>query len=1518
MKKFLLPFFLLFFLFSTTSVSAQRVMEKLNRGLVAVRTSAAQVFVSWRVMGYDADNVAFNLYRDNIKVNATPITGATNYTDANTATSVYTVKTVVNNVETGEQNSTTVWTNAYLDIPMNIPAAMTMPDASVCTYSPADCSTGDVDGDGEYEIVVKWDPSNAKDNSQSGYTGNVFIDVYKLNGTQLCRIDLGKNIRAGAHYTQFMVADFDIDGKAEIACKTAPGTKDGSGNYISKGPAASAVHTTDYRNGSGYILTGPEYLTVFSGSTGAELATANYNPARGTVSSWGDSYGNRVDRFLAGIAYLDGIRPSIVMCRGYYTRAVIAAWDFKNGTLTNKWTYDSGTSSGVGLYGQGNHNMSVCDVDDDGKDEIIWGSGAVDHDGKLMYRTGLGHGDAMHLSDLDPDRKGLEVWEVHEETGAAYGEEMHDAKTGAIIWGTYTGSDNGRGCSANVIAGNRGFEMWSASGSGVMSKSGTNLNTSKPSMNFRIYWDGDLQDELLDGTTISKYGVGSLFSATNCSSNNSTKSTPNLSADILGDWREEVIFRTSDNTKLRVFTTTTTTSYKMYTLMHDAVYRNAIAWQNTAYNQPPHAGFYIGDDMETAPVSPAYNNEKRWKSGTAWDNNVTASWADSLNQVSTFKNGDGVVFDISAGANASVTVTGALEPKRCVVNSSFNVEFSGTGNLSGSMEMKKTGAGILKLNNINNYTGGTTIWNGEFYNNGTLTNSEVAVKPFVKLGGKGVFGNNVTLGNLSSFSPGSTAGEAAKVVFQKALKEAGTVTYTIDMVVTNGAVTANDTIVINGDWTLSGKSTFVLNVINGTLAAGAYKLLHCDGVITGDITKIKFTGIPTYLSYSLQNVAGDIILKVDAPALLTWKAGVDGKWDNGKTANWILTNETKTFTSNDSVLFNDEAAIKAVIINESVSPASVLMENTANYTFSGSGSIDGLGKLVKRGSGKLLIYNPNKYTGKTFINEGTIEVGMLTNGGVASPLGAATNASANIELNGGKLSYTGATVSIDRGLTLGSNGGILSVNASAAIVTTSGKVVGSGKLIKEGAGRLALSAANTYAGGTLIKAGSIGLTTDIANTSGLGSDTITFLGGTLYMFDSNTTSNTSTWKLNVPAGYTGTLNVDGNSLIAGSLIGGGTLNYFTNYTANILSSDLSMFSGTLNVTTDADGGNFVLYSTKGYERTKINLNNLVTMIYRTTSNLTIPIGDLTGLSNSILGAGGTGICTITWEVGARNVNSTFNGKITDTQYSGIGASAAISKVGTGTWTLTNANTYSGGTSVNAGVLLVNNTTGSGLGTGGVDVHPDATLSGLGTISGTVNVNEAATLAPGNGVGTLTINNDVNFRSGSIFEIEIDKTTAKNDLLVNSGTVTMEGKLQINPISTTAFVVGDSFKIINGTVTGTPTEIIPATPGDGLEWDLSEFNTAGTLKVKAYTGIKALEMNSDIYPIPCKNNLNIRVKENVENLQVALYNLVGNEVYGNSYNNQTEIQLNLSDLPKGIYMLHMTAENKSYTRKIVKE
>ncbi len=579
-----------------------RQMEKLGRGVISVHSSSGNL-VSWRLLGTEPITTGFNVYRSGTKLNASPITNSTNYLDSGAAAnSSYTVRAVVNGVEQADSPAALQFGSGYLDVPLQVPAGGTTPDGVAYTYSANDASVGDLDGDGQYEFVVKWDPSNSKDNSQSGYTGNVYVDAYKLNGTRMWRIDLGRNIRAGAHYTQFQVYDYDGDGKAEVAMKTADGTVDGTGRLIGSSSA-------DYRNSSGYVLSGPEYLTMFNGQSGAAMSTVNYDPPRGTVSDWGDSYGNRVDRFLAATAYLDGVRPSLIASRGYYTRTVIVAWDFRNGALVERWKFDSNTY-GSQYTGQGDHQLSIADVDADGKDEIIFGAMAVNDDGRPLWNTNMHHGDAMDVGDLDPGRPGLEEYKVDEDTAKPAG-WMADARTGQIIWQFAScNCDNGRGRSDDIWSGSPGAESWSAATSGVYDTHGRQVNTHKPSSdNFVVWWDADPVRELLDGTHIDKYnpsGDTRLLTGSGVASNNSTKSTPALSADLFGDWREEVVWRTSDSHALRVYSTPTQTDRRIWTLMHDPMYRVGVAWQNTAYNQPPHTSFFLGNGMSTPPQPNIY------------------------------------------------------------------------------------------------------------------------------------------------------------------------------------------------------------------------------------------------------------------------------------------------------------------------------------------------------------------------------------------------------------------------------------------------------------------------------------------------------------------------------------------------------------------------------------------------------------------------------------------------------------------------------------------------------------------------------------------------------------------------------------------------------------------------------------------------------------------------------------------------------------------------------------------------
>lgn len=604
--------------------------ESLGRGVVAIRENSSEVFVSWRYLSKDPMNVAFNVYRDGKLLTKKPVEDVTFFRDVYSGNDAanYTVFPVIGKVEDKKgAGSYELPVNApvgYINISLDKPADNVTPDGRTYTYSPGDASIGDVNGDGEYEIILKWDPSNAHDNAHDGYTGNVLFDCYTLKGERLWRIDLGRNVRAGAHYTQFMVYDLDGDGKAEIVMKTADGAIDGLGktigdplaDYREKGdttrPRGGDFPQNDLRRRSrrpqspynqGRILSGPEYLTIFNGQTGAAMKTIDYVPERGDLMDWGDTRANRSDRYLACIAYLDGVHPSVVMCRGYYTRTVLVAYDWDGKDLKQRWIFDSNVPEWRGYAGQGNHNLRVGDVDGDGCDEIIYGSCAIDHDGKGLYTTRMGHGDAIHLSHFDPSRKGLQVWDCHE--NRRDGSTFRDAATGEIIFQVKSGDDVGRCMAADIDPRYPGMEMWSLDSHGIRSVTGEviNPNPKRLSVNMAVWWDGDLLRELLDRNTISKYDWNKgecvpLVTFSDEISNNGTKSTPCLQGDIIGDWREEVLLRTTDNTEIHLHVSAIPTKYRFHTFLEDPIYRISIATQNVAYNQPTQAGFYFGPDLK--------------------------------------------------------------------------------------------------------------------------------------------------------------------------------------------------------------------------------------------------------------------------------------------------------------------------------------------------------------------------------------------------------------------------------------------------------------------------------------------------------------------------------------------------------------------------------------------------------------------------------------------------------------------------------------------------------------------------------------------------------------------------------------------------------------------------------------------------------------------------------------------------------------------------------------------------------
>ena len=589
--------------------------EKLSRGLIGIPTEEGMYF-SWRMTLEDAAGLQFDLYRSSgggaeVKLNKEPIDRTSDFLDRTvdyTVDNRWTLKATTGEVATwtrlkGEKR------NPYLSIPVCKPEDGEIAGESF-TYTANDCSVGDLDGDGEYEIILKWSPSNSKRPPQRGFTGNTYLDAYKMDGRRLWCIDLGPNVRSGAATTNFLVFDFDGDGCAEICCKTGDGTVDGLGHRI--GDAQADWRTWDKKSPTyGKIVNGPEYLTVFEGRTGKELDSKEYIPTRYPLDGWGgvggncgnDNTGGRSDRFTAGVAFLDGKTPSPIMVRGWYGRTVVAAWTFTNGALKHTWTFDSAAPGWEAYSGMGNHSVTVADFDGDGCDEICVGAMTVDHDGKGLFTTGLRHGDALHAGRFIPSRQGMQVFGVHENEGdneivkRTPAVAMFDGATGEIIWQDGLGQDAGRGVAADIDPRYDGAECWCNIGGLRRGDTGEIISNRKPdSCNFTIYWDADPLAELLDHVSISKWNWNAestdlLLKAEGVVSNNGTKGNPCLSGDILGDWREEVIWPSEDQTELRIYSTTIPAVDRRATWMNDRQYRLAIAWQNVAYNQPPHPSF---------------------------------------------------------------------------------------------------------------------------------------------------------------------------------------------------------------------------------------------------------------------------------------------------------------------------------------------------------------------------------------------------------------------------------------------------------------------------------------------------------------------------------------------------------------------------------------------------------------------------------------------------------------------------------------------------------------------------------------------------------------------------------------------------------------------------------------------------------------------------------------------------------------------------------------------------------------
>jgi autotransporter-associated beta strand protein len=1562
MKKKLFQGSILFFclLFSANAL-AQRPMEKLDRSVVAQKVTGG-VYVNWRIPAEEWYNTSYKLYRDGTLIHTTGAEGASNFLDlSGTTASKYTVSSVHNGIESAQSTAPVVLTNGYIEIAMRNIKAL-----GKTGYYLNDATAADLDGDGQYEIIVKrmnrdWATTN---------TNYTFFEAYKLDGTFLWAIDVGPNITMDVEIN-IAAYDFDGDGKAEVFMRTSEGTVFGDGTKIGD---TDADGITNYRSSiiwytdsdgnqvcQEFMNAGPEFLSLIDGETGKELDRVAFIP-RGSSSDWGDSYGHRANKFFFGAPYLDGLHPSLFIGRGIYTQTKMRTYDIVNKKLVLRWSWESGTSGSY--YGQGNHNYTIADTDGDGCDEIVWGSMCVDNDGKGLYSTNLGHGDAMHVGDLDPYYKGIEVFACNE---ANPGLNMRDGKTGKILIRHVTASDCGRCCCANLTDAIKGEELWGGS-VGYSATTREQITHFGMAENYAVYWDGDLLKEICDHsgfstgtgvgygqiTKFNGYGNISTLLSADAYSCNYTKATPCLQADLVGDWREEEIWWRKDSLALRIYVTPYQTTNRIYTLMHDHQYRQAICWQMCGYNQPPHASFYLGSDFPT-PIPPKTTNSKLvWKgSSPVWDNSTQNFMVgDSAKALlagtpvmSAFTDGKQVLFD-PRGTNRTLTLSGTLMPEVLTVSGTADYNFSGDGVLAGTLHFDKMGEGEVTLDGTHTYTGTTDVWEGSFWNNGKLTASPVVVRRHAAYGGSGLSGAGITAEyNGAIYIGGQELIDTMTVNGTLKLNQGAKLVFDLSdnpNVKSNPATptsgSKNDFLKLNGTLSLVSGAIVSINQTVDSLLEGDYVLARVDS-LEGSISSVQVdgaVGVATSLSYN--EVSNELILTVKGvrdASTIVWSGDTDANWDMATTTNWKKNGSADIFVTNDSVFFTTEGTNRTISLVGTLPVKYMEVNSALDYTFEGTGTLTGVLTLVKKNAGILSLNTRNSYTGKTTVEAGTLVMkyapSSTSNGGIGTNI---TDASYLTLKDSSILQVTTSNEITNRGLTLsGTAGGLMNVTAS---LYWNGIIQGT-KLTKYGTGTLYIGNNNTNLTETVIKSGTVKLNAGSAVPYGIGRK-VTLLGGTLETLNSTGDYLTSSHALEVPAGYTGTVIAGARCEYNGALTGTGTLNWYCDFIRCYLNGNWSAFAGILNIkpntANDADYENhFIFNHSSGMPNATVGLANGVRFCYKngTSDNgtATVQLGMLTGVSGATWYNAGL-------EVGNTGASGTYGGVIS--------GSTSVKKLGAGYWTLSGANTYTGTTTLTGGRL---NITGTKTGTGPVNaaagtiLYVSGTLAGAttlagytntalgtrligtGTLSNNVTVGDFATVSPADttAIGTLTFGGNLTMGE-SFYEVQVSGgVTAKSDKIVVAGTLTCGGILQVTRLNTTPLIAGHSVQVLSaGTITGAFSVIELPELSEGLEWDQSALYTTGTLSIKTLNSVQSPLMKAGLMQNPTNGQFSVYLENPSSRIRVSVTDLQGRIVFeetlpclGCAFN------LNLTDRPNGVYLLRMVADDKKYqTLKLIKE
>ncbi len=1546
MKHFF-PLILVGILLASFPLSAQRKMEKLDRGVVAVRNSGGAYFVSWRFFATDPDDITFNLYAKSpvgssfTRLNSKPLQ-VTNFQapqgSIGIGTQLY-VTAVNKGVESSPSGMYTVpshgfttMRSTYLDIAFN-PAADGL---ELTQYNTKFVWPADLDGDGEYDFVVDRLSTTGKSHK---------VQAYLRDGTLLWTIDMGPNVTISQGQDDMVIAyDMDQDGKAEVVVKSSDGTKfaDGKGVFGSASLDTDNDGIIDYNTQN--VRNSPQYITVIDGMTGREKNSIEMNyPSIYTRTNkaifMGDEYNNLNGHM--SIFYADGKRPAVGFI--YKVRTVQnqahyyfgSAWGYNEAKQwVNIFNWERGSQNAAEA-----HSIRAADVDGDGKDELLNIGFGLKGDGTMAFSANLSHGDRFRVGDIDPERPGLETFAIQQNAPSLLGMVVYDAATGEHLKRFYLPAvgDVGRGECIDIDSTRLGYEFWSTMPNIYDARGNVLHEGGAPWPYEGVWWDGALDREQLaapDGNgfnaDIRKYDHGSktignrlieFAKMTNWQVNAAYGVRPAFFGDIAGDWREEIILKkrisvvVDGNTVESVqgfvgYTTDYPTNHRIYCLMQNPAYRMQATTKG--YYQSAYPDFYLGYQMPAPPIAPVQEAKLSWKSGTSLE---TGLYTTGENSTGNFTAGDDIMFDLSGDNSAVIQLSGTVFPSKIWAMNPKGHDYTlgGSGKLSGSMEFVKSMQGTFVLNGRHDYTGPTRVSEGTLELNGSLTGP-------VQVDANGTLSGNATLNGPLTLHP-SLHAEGGRLAPGKGLSELGTIVINgqlelpgktnLHFDLATGNSYRNDSLIVNGDVNAKGITAVVVNTPDGNVEPGTYGLMKWSGTLTGSASNFVLKGIsglPAVLVIA-DNTLQLVVSSSRSAGAVVWTGQTSETWDF-LSNNFSIEGTPTAFVSGDAVEFNDQAGRKTITLTDQFAVSTARFNTATNYILKGTGGIAGEGNLEKTGYGLLDIQTVNNtYTGKTILNNARVQVAALSDAGAPGSLGAGNTAADAIQLHNSTLIVNAIGTNTNRGIRL-TGVDTISVPRSNGVLSLSGAISGTGQLVLAGDGQINLSAsaANTHSGGTVIDKARVALGSILMNNSGL--NAITFRnGGRLTMFYSTAYGQAPNWKMEVPSGQSGTLVASGRCNIEGSLSGDGILNFVTPYVrADWVANSLN-FYGKLNVTSDSDGGTFrITNNSTGFPNATISLGDKVDMGAYSSVGASSPntgslvkIGALEGVAGSSIGGG-------RWEIGYNNADAVFNGTTS--------ATATITKVGTGKWTLTGTSASTAIVNINGGTLEVRNTTGSATGTNAVYVRDGATLAGTGIVGGSVLVQSGAIVSPGNnGFGTLTINGVLSLLTGSTTRIEL--FGAQLDRLSVGSTASLKGTLEmVNKGST--YTAGTSYKIITApTITGTFDAIVPATPGEGLEWNTSRMSE-GIISVDVASNVRQPESHTiQLYPQPASGYCMLSFDGTIEAQKIELIDATGKLIFSEPVSNAYQHRLELGSLEAGMYFVRVTGKEIQQTLKVVK-